>query len=71
MTISHEKLTKSHLNVPLFRVIYSYFTPINHFGPDLALFIRIFPTFSFIFLYLPTFSLIWTINHGDIAFKIM
>ena len=31
----------------------------NHFGPDLTLFICMFPTFSFIFLYLATFSLIW------------
>ena len=53
------KLGKVIINVPLFGVIYSYFAPIKHFGLDLALFIGIFPTFSFIFLYLPTFSLIW------------
>ena len=39
--ISHEKLTKCHY-VSLFGFIYSYFAPIYHFGPDLALFIYIF-----------------------------
>ena len=61
--ISHEKLTKSEIRlshyVPLFGFIYSYFAPIYHFGPDLALFIDIFPIFSFIYLYLPTFTLTW------------
>ena len=37
------KLGKVIINVPLFGFIYSYFAPINHFGPDLALFICIFP----------------------------
>ena len=43
---AHEKLTTSHY-VSLFGFIYSYFAPIYHFGPDLALFIYIFPIFGF------------------------
>ena len=44
--------------VPLYGFIYSYFSPIYHFGPNVALFIYFFPIFSFIYLYLPTFILI-------------
>ena len=32
------------------------FAPIYHFGPDLALFMLYIPIFSFIYLYLPTFT---------------
>ena len=41
--------------MPLFGFIYSYFAPIYHFGPYLALFIYIFQN---IYPYLHTFSLI-------------
>ena len=65
--ISHEKLTKSEIreshHVPLFGFILpSYFAPIYHFGPDLALFIYIvkhLAIFTNIYPYLPLFGYIY------------
>ena len=59
--ISHEKLTKSHYIVcVLFGFIYSYFAPVYHFGPDLALLIYIFQylaLLNYIFPHLVIFTL--------------
>ena len=49
--------------MPLFGFIYSYFAPIYHFGPDLALFIDIFQylvLFTYIYPHLPL--VIFTLN---------
>ena len=57
--ISHAKLTKCHY-VSLFGFIYSYFAPIYHVGPDLALFIYIFQylaLLNYIYPHLVVFTL--------------
>ena len=54
-----KSLTKMHY-VSLFGFIYSYFVPIYHFGPDLALFIYIYQYLAltnYIYPYLVIFTL--------------
>ena len=55
------EIRQSHY-VPLFGFIYSYFAPINHFGPNLALFIYIFQylaLFTYIYPHLALFGYIY------------